>query len=416
VNHRRADLALIGNTVIWGATFTLVKVAIGSVSPILFLALRFSLATAALAVFFRLRGGGAPSFEAAPKPLAGYPLGPVPNGPGSDPSHECERAPYGPRRATRENEGAAVRSWRAAALGRVFRGVVPGLRPAKTAGLRPEADESVGCGPGGPPHAAECAVRGVDPGRTLSQLPGPSWGLFGTASRRRSVRWWPGALTGVFLFCGYSMQTQGLRFTTAPKSAFLTGLASVMVPLLGALVYKTRPQISEVVGVLVAIAGLGLMTLQGAVGSIGRGDLLTLLGALGFAAHIVALGHFSEHMSFEFLSVMQVGTAAVLSLGLCWWVERPHVEWRPVVVCAILITGFLATALAFTVQAWAQQFTTSTRTALIYMLEPVFAWITSYVWAGENLTGRAAVGAVLILGGVMLVEMKPLFPRLHPSQ
>jgi drug/metabolite transporter (DMT)-like permease len=130
----------------------------------------------------------------------------------------------------------------------------------------------------------------------------------------------------------------------------------------------------------------------------------------------VALGHFSEHMSFEFLSIMQLATAAVWSLALCWWIEKPHAEWRPVVVCGILITGFLATALAFTVQAWAQQYTTSARTALIYMLEPVFAWTTSYLLVGESLTGRAAVGAALILGGVLLVEMKPLNPRLHPSQ
>jgi drug/metabolite transporter (DMT)-like permease len=296
VNRRRADLALLGNAVIWGATFTLVKEVIRSVSPILFLALRFSLATAALAVFFRFRPG----------------RGALPQ--------------------------KAVRPWKA------------------------------------------------------------------------------GALTGAFLFCGYLLQTQGLRFTSAPKSAFITGLASVMVPLLAALVYCSRPQFSEVVGVLVATSGLGLMTLPGAVGSISRGDLLTLLGAVAFAAHIVALGHFSEHMSFEFLSMMQVGAAAVLSLSSFWWVERPYAEWRPAVVCVILITGFLATALAFTVQAWAQQFTTSTRTALIYMLEPVFAWMTSYVLVGENLTGRAAVGAVLILGGVMLVEMKPLYPRLHPSE
>jgi drug/metabolite transporter (DMT)-like permease len=75
----------------------------------------------------------------------------------------------------------------------------------------------------------------------------------------------------------------------------------------------------------------------------------------------------------------------------------------------------LATALAFTIQAWAQRRTTATRTGLIYMLEPVFAWITSYLLVGEGLTGRAAAGAVLILGGVLMVEMKPLRPRLHPS-
>jgi drug/metabolite transporter (DMT)-like permease len=86
------------------------------------------------------------------------------------------------------------------------------------------------------------------------------------------------------------------------------------------------------------------------------------------------------------------------------------------VICAILVTGLLATALAFTIQAWAQQYTTSTRTGLIYMLEPVFAWITSYCIMGEGLSGRAAAGAALILGGVVLVELKPLNPRLHPPR
>jgi drug/metabolite transporter (DMT)-like permease len=120
-------------------------------------------------------------------------------------------------------------------------------------------------------------------------------------------------------------------------------------------------------------------------------------------------------MSFEILSVSQIGAAAVLSVALLPWKEESHVEWHPAVVYAILITGLLATALTFTVQAWAMQYTTSTRTALIYMLEPVVAWITSFWLAGEGLAGRAAVGAALILGGVLLVELKPWNSRVHPS-
>jgi len=128
-------------------------------------------------------------------------------------------------------------------------------------------------------------------------------------------------------------------------------------------------------------------------------------------------------MGFELLSVAQVGTAAILSalctagglaagsLHLYGWAETPHVEWQPAVLSAILITGLFATALAFTIQAWAQQYTTATRTALIYMLEPVVAWATSYLLAGEGLTRRAAAGAALILGGVLLVELKPLNQR-----
>ena len=230
---------------------------------------------------------------------------------------------------------------------------------------------------------------------------------------------WPhpgGVLAGIFLFSGYFFQTQGLRFTTAPKSAFLTGLTTVMVPLAAALVYTIRPQVSEVVGVLVATLGMGLMTLEGPIGSMGLGDVLTLLGAAAFAGHIVTLGHFSAFVSFPVLSVTQVGAAAASAVLLLPWVEAPHIVWQPSVIWAILITGLLCTALAFTVQAWAQRHTTSTRTALIFALEPVVAWITSFVVSGEGLAGRGAVGAALILSGVMLVEMKRPCPAVHPRE
>ena len=222
-----------------------------------------------------------------------------------------------------------------------------------------------------------------------------------------------GSMIGIFLFAGYLFQTVGLKTTTPPKSAFLTGLATVMVPLLAALVYSIKPRISEVAGVLAATLGMGLMTLEGPVGSINRGDLLTFGGAVAFSAHIVATGHFAEQIGYEVLSVTQVGAAALSALSLVWWVETPRLQWQPLVVWAILITGLLCTALAFTIQAWAQHYTTSTRTALIYALEPVVAWITSFCIAGEGLSGRAAAGAAFILSGVLLVEMKPSNPRKH---
>jgi drug/metabolite transporter (DMT)-like permease len=96
--------------------------------------------------------------------------------------------------------------------------------------------------------------------------------------------------------------------------------------------------------------------------------------------------------------------------------ETPHIRWTAGVWAAIVITGLLATALAFTFQAWAQRYTTSTRTALIFMLEPVFAWITSYLLTGETLSRRAAAGAALILGGILVVELKPFPWRRHPFQ
>jgi drug/metabolite transporter (DMT)-like permease len=289
--QRRAEAALVVNTFIWGTTFVVVKQALHDVSPVLFLALRFTLATAALLVLFR-------------------------------------------------------GSW--------------------------------------------------------SHPRNPRWSLAG------------GALAGVFLFSGYAFQTIGLQYTTAPKSAFLTGLTAVMTPLLAAIVYRSRPRALEIGGVLLATGGMALMTLPtapGATMAINRGDLLTICCAVCYSAHILTLNRYSAKASFELVSIAQVGISALLAWSLFHGMETPHVRWTAGVCAAIAITGLFATALAFTFQAWAQRYTTSTRTALIFMLEPVFAWITSYLLTGETLSARAAAGAGLILAGILAVEVKPFQRR-----
>ena len=223
-----------------------------------------------------------------------------------------------------------------------------------------------------------------------------------------------GVICGFFLFAGYAFQTFGLRLTTPAKSAFITGLATVLVPLLAALVYQNRPRAVELAGVACAMTGMGLMTLEGTTLRMGAGDLLTLGCAVAFAGHIVTLGHYSSESGFEMLAVAQVGVAALMALGMFWWTEPVRMVWSPAVWGAVLITGLFATAFAFTVQAWAQQYTTATRTALIFTLEPIFAWGTSWLLSGEMLSARAVAGAVLIVGGVLLVEMKPWAARSHP--
>ena len=222
-----------------------------------------------------------------------------------------------------------------------------------------------------------------------------------------------GLAAGVCLFGGYVFQTFGLRLTTPSKSAFLTGMAIVLVPALNTLIRRRRPLPVEAAGVATAVVGLGLLTLEPGDWNIAPGDLLTLGGALFFALHVIVLGVFAPEEGFERLSVFQIATAAVLALGTFWWAEKPAVEWSLTVGVALAVTGLLATAAAFTIQAWAQQRTSPTRTALIFALEPVFAAATSFLAAGEVLSGRQIGGAALILAGILLVELKPkvLFPR-----
>ncbi len=224
----------------------------------------------------------------------------------------------------------------------------------------------------------------------------------------------PGVLAGLCLYVAYWLQTAGLRFTTPSKSAFLTALCVVMVPLLAAAVYRVWPSPSEGLGVATATAGMALLTLPGFGVQVNPGDLLTVGAAFGFAVHVMVVGHFSPTIGFERLSVVQIATVAALTLASFWWAEPVMARWSVRLAFAVLVTGLLCTALAFTVQAWAQQHTTPTRTALIFTLEPVAAWVTSYLAVGEVLPVRAGIGALLILAGILVVELKPGRAGGHP--
>jgi drug/metabolite transporter (DMT)-like permease len=234
------------------------------------------------------------------------------------------------------------------------------------------------------------------------------------AGLRSRVALKAGLIAGLALFAGFLFQTLGLRLTTATKSAFLTGLSIPMVPLLGAAVYQTRPRLPEVGGVLLATGGMLLLVWPGNLEAVNTGDLLTLAGAAAFAVHIIAVSHFSRKVGFRILSLLQVAAMAVFA-GLTFWsAETPNLRLTEELLLAIGITALLGTALAYTLQTWAQQHTTATRAAIIFAMEPVFAWLTSYAVAGETFSGRALSGALLILCGIILVELKPMENQQHP--
>jgi drug/metabolite transporter (DMT)-like permease len=220
-----------------------------------------------------------------------------------------------------------------------------------------------------------------------------------------------GIVVGVFLYLGYALQTSGLKLTTPSKSAFLTGTSTVMVPLVLVAIWRAHIHLWRVVGIVLALAGLFLMTVPaGGEGlanfaRVNLGDVLTVGCAFGFAFQIVFLGRASQRFPFEQIAVLQIGTAAVLMALTAPFLEQPHFRPTGTVIAAVLITGILGTAVAFTVQAWAQQFTPATHTALIFNLEPVFAWLTSFIYLKERLGFRAGAGALLILGGVLVSEL-----------
>lgn len=217
-----------------------------------------------------------------------------------------------------------------------------------------------------------------------------------------------GAVAGLFLWTGYVLQTLGLKYTTPGNSGFLTGLYIVLVPLISAAAYRRWPQIRELGGITVAGCGMVALTFPSLDRNLDiyKGDLLTIGCAVAFAFHLLVLGYYSQRERFEAVALGQIACAAVLS-GASLVVEPPRAVWTGGVIFALGLTAVFATALAFAVQTWAQQYTTPTRTALIFALEPVFALATAVLTGSQALTGFAATGGALILSGILLVELKP---------
>jgi drug/metabolite transporter (DMT)-like permease len=225
-----------------------------------------------------------------------------------------------------------------------------------------------------------------------------------------------GIVVGIFLAAGYQFQTAGLARTTPAKSAFITGLVVVFVPLLTIIpilrpANAPPPRRTSAIGALLAFSGLLLLTtpagtsFQNLFVSIGSGDLLTLACAIAFAGHLLALAHTSHRVPTAQLATLQIGVAALLMALTLPLGGRPHLSVTPRLLIALAVTSLLATAAAFTIQSWSQQHLPPTHTAILLTLEPVFACLTSFLVLHEHLGRRSLLGAVLILSGIIVIEL-----------
>jgi drug/metabolite transporter (DMT)-like permease len=243
-----------------------------------------------------------------------------------------------------------------------------------------------------------------------------------------------GALVGLCLAAGYQFQTIGLVRTTPSKSAFITGMVVVLVPLFSA-IPGLRPadaralRWNAIVGAALGFVGIVLLTAPTAGGggglagllpdfsTINLGDVLTFGCAISFAFHCIALSHTSPRIGFRLLALLQVGFCAVFIAISLPFLERPHVAWTRPLLTALAVAAVLATAAAFSIQSWAQSILPSTHTALLLTMEPVFAWITSFLVTGERLGVRPATGALLIFAGIAITELipQPHVPTAHEA-
>ncbi|AIQ47048.1 multidrug transporter [Paenibacillus sp. FSL R7-0273] len=221
-----------------------------------------------------------------------------------------------------------------------------------------------------------------------------------------------GALLGALLFGVFTCITFGLQTTTTSNAGFLVALTVVFVPLLEVLVFRKKVAPPQVFGTALAIAGIGLLTLNTSL-SIQPGDFLCILAALFYAVQILVTSKAVKSCDSLNIGILQLGFAGGYALVFSIIFETPAFPSSMPGWIAILALGILCSACGFILQPVAQKFTTPTRTGLIFSLEPVFAAFFGYWFAGEQLSMQGYAGAALVMLGIVASELLGKMPAVH---
>ena len=217
-------------------------------------------------------------------------------------------------------------------------------------------------------------------------------------------------LVGFALVFVYIGATFGVKYTSLSNSGFLCALTVVFTPILAWLFFKKAPGKKLTFVVILCFIGIALLTL-GDDFSINmehlKGDLLCLMCAVAYAADLLltekAVSH--EEVDAYNLGVFQLGVTGALNLIMALIVETPQAPQTMEVWSAVIFLSVFCTGVAFVLQPVAQQYTTASHVGVIFTLEPVFAAVVAYFFAGEILSFKAYLGAALMLASIFIMEI-----------
>jgi drug/metabolite transporter (DMT)-like permease len=273
-------------------------------------------------------------------------------------------------------------------------------------------DRAKGC-PGGPVVASSVLIAL----RMVVALP-TVWAL-----RPRLLGIWrrheqhAGLLIGLVFFSGFMFQVVGLSYTTPARSSFITSLGSAWVPLLAWLVFRWRLQIVTLLGLVLGVAGTGILARETTGDwSWNTGDVLTLISSAIFAVEILLLDRLgrvvdSGAMTPAFLVASACGGLAVfLSIATANGTVKASIGWTVAMVQDganlrdLFLLSTLSTALAFYWMNAYQPHVSAVRAALIYLLEPLFGSAFSVIVGLDSISKKLVVGGSMILLGNLLAE------------
>ena len=215
--------------------------------------------------------------------------------------------------------------------------------------------------------------------------------------------WKAGVFCGIPLFLACNLQQMGIVDTDAGKSAFLTAMYIVIVPILG-LFLKRKP--SKMIPICVALAVVGLYCLSCAgVTRISTGDLLLLGCAFAFAVQIIMVELFGLNVDALRLNMIQALVCAVLSAVLMFCTEAP--TWQAIGQCwlPLAYAGFLSMGVAYYLQIVGQKDLELSVASILLSMESVFAAVFGALLLRETMTIWEGLGCVLMFSAVILSQI-----------
>ncbi len=221
---------------------------------------------------------------------------------------------------------------------------------------------------------------------------------------------WKGILLGSILYIAFALQTVGLQYTTPSKNAFLTAVNVIIVPLIAFAVYKRRIDGYEIIGSIIAIVGIGFLSLQGSL-TMNIGDALSLACAVAFAFDIFCTNLFVQKEDAIALTIIQFITASVIGVLVVVGQGDIPTTFEKEAIYSIIYLAIFSTTLAYLFQNIANQYTSATKAAIILSTESFFGMVLSVIFLHEVLTSRMVVGAILILLAILIAEVKPAHPK-----
>ena len=220
----------------------------------------------------------------------------------------------------------------------------------------------------------------------------------------RSVKY--GAVAGLFLFAAAVTQQYGINITgSAGKSAFITGLYTVLVPIAYILFFRKKTSVNIVAGAVIAVAGLYLLC--GAMGPLGVGDLLLFICAMLWSAQIIWVDRAASRdvAPITFSAVEFATAAAICAVGAAIF-ETVSLAGIRAAAIPILYSGIMSTGVAFTLQIVGQKNADPTTAAIVMSTEAVWAAVGGVLILHETMNARAIIGAALMLTGIVTAQLK----------